>query len=247
MGLPFKTFVATATLATDSYELSEKQRTEVSHGTNFYRAAYGARLTEIKIWAERISVEELVPALSFIENKPSWFSYFQGGVRQISESDFLTITGGGEAHAKRVAATSEEIATQTEFALESHLEDFIDKNWIMIDFGSPLVRYTTEDQDGRQFPAGPWSIDFLCLDKEKGDFVVLELKRGKSSDSTVGQVLRYMGWVAENLAKPSQRIRGIIIAKEVDEALRYAVKSTADVSILTYRIDFKLAPGLPRT
>ncbi len=70
---------------------------------------------------------------------------------------------------------------------------------------------------------------------------MIELKRGKSSDSTVGQILRYMGWVRENLAKPSQRVRGIIIAREVDDALRYAVKYLQDVSVLTYKVDFKLS------
>jgi hypothetical protein len=67
------------------------------------------------------------------------------------------------------------------------------------------------------------------------------LKRGRSSDSAVGQVLRYIGWVDENLARPGQKTRGIIIAKEVDDALRYAVKGLMNVSVLTYKVDFKLS------
>jgi hypothetical protein len=243
MGLPFKCFAATATLATDSYELKERERDDVSHGTKFYRPQYGVRLGDIIIWPQRKLVEELVPSLAFIENKSSWFTYFQGGVRQVTESDFRTITEGRDTHSGHTAVSVEEIAAQSEFALETHLEDFLDKNWEAIDFGVPLIRYKTEDQDGRQFPAGSWSIDFLCVDKGTGDFVVLELKRGRSSDSTIGQVLRYMGWVSENLAKPGQRVRGIIIAKDVDEALRFAAKGTVDVSILIYKVDFKLAPG----
>ncbi len=54
--------------------------------------------------------------------------------------------------------------------------------------------------------------------------------------------MRYMGWVAENLAKPEQKTRGIIIAKDVDDALKYAVKGLNDVSVLTYKVDFKLFP-----
>jgi RecB family endonuclease NucS len=76
-------------------------------------------------------------------------------------------------------------------------------------------------------------------------FVVIELKRGRSSDSAVGQVLRYIGWVNENLAKPGQRTRGIIIAKEVDDALRYAVKELENVRVLTYKVDFKLSAFAP--
>jgi RecB family endonuclease NucS len=108
-----------------------------------------------------------------------------------------------------------------------------------------LVKYEADDQNGRQFPAGPWSIDFLCVDKANNDFVVIELKRGRSSDSTVGQVLRYMGWVQENLAKAGQRVHGIIIAQDVDDALRYAVKGLMNVSVLTYKVDFKLLPFKP--
>ncbi len=68
------------------------------------------------------------------------------------------------------------------------------------------------------------------------------MKRGKTSDSTVGQVLRYIRWVKENIAEPNQGVRGIIIAKEVDDALRYAVKDLDNVSILNYKVDFKLSP-----
>ena len=60
--------------------------------------------------------------------------------------------------------------------MEVHLEEFIDQNWEKLNFGSKLHRYRTEEQNGRQFPAGTWSIDFLCVDRESGDFVVIELK-----------------------------------------------------------------------
>ena len=75
-----------------------------------------------------------------------------------------------------------------------------------------------------------------------GDFVVIELKRGKTSDSTVGQLLRYMAWVDENLATIGKRVRGIIIAREIDDALRYAVRPLSSVTVLTYTVDFKLDP-----
>jgi restriction system protein len=141
-----------------------------------------------------------------------------------------------------IPKSEEAIICENQFALEAHLEEFIDKNWDHIQFGLHLERYKTDDQDGRQFPAGPWSIDFLCVDMGNGDFVVVELKRGQTSDASVGQVLRYMGWVRENLTKPGQKVRGIIIAKEVDEAMRYAISGLKDVSVLIYRVDFHLAP-----
>ena len=106
----------------------------------------------------------------------------------------------------------------------------------------PLKKYEIEGQSGRQFPVGFWSIDFLCTDEQSGDFVVLELKRGQTSDSTVGQLLRYVAYVKENIAKPGQSVKGLIVAKEIDDALRYAIKDVPSIKILTYRVDFKLHP-----
>jgi predicted RNA-binding protein len=241
VGWPLMFFAATATLASDSFSLSDEQKDIYGHGKTFYRSDYGVELENIELFDTRRWVKEIVPSLKFIENKENWGTYFQGGIRQLSEDDFLTIAGWRSSSHAEPSKTNDEIISESQFALEAHLEEFIDKNWRHIDFGADLLRYEVDEQSGRQFPAGAWSIDFLCTDKSNGDFVVIELKRGRSSDSAVGQVLRYIGWVDENLAKPSQKTRGIIIAKEVDEALRYAVKGLMNVRVLTYKVDFKLS------
>lgn len=241
VGWPLMIFAATATLASNSFSLSDKQKDMYGHGRTFYRADYGVQLENIEVFDNRRLVKELVPSLKFIENKENWNTYFQGGVRQLSEDDFLTIAGWRSLPSDEPRKTDDAIISESQFALEAHLEEFIDKNWRHINFGAELIPYATDEQSGRQFPAGAWSIDFLCTDKSSGDFVVIELKRGRSSDSAVGQVLRYIGWVDENLAKPGQKTRGIIIAKEVDDALRYAVKGLQNVSVLTYKVDFKLS------
>jgi hypothetical protein len=41
----------------------------------------------------------------------------------------------------------------------------------------------------------------------------------------------------------AQKVRGIIIAKEVGDALHYAVRDIPDLSVLTYKVDFRLAPA----
>ena len=112
-------------------------------------------------------------------------------------------------------------------------------NWEQIDFGEQLSLYTGGEQTGRQYPAETWSIDFLCLD-DNGHLVVIELKRGKTSDAVVGQVLRYIGWVKENLAEKDQEVRGIIIAHEIDEALKYSASGLPFVRVMTYVVDFRL-------
>ncbi len=63
--------------------------------------------------------------------------------------------------------------------------------------------------------------DLICTN-ENGDLVVIELKRGMTSDETIGQVLRYIGWIRENIAKEGQKVRGCIVAGDYDEQLRLA-------------------------
>jgi hypothetical protein len=49
--------------------------------------------------------------------------------------------------------------------------------------------------------------------------LVVELKRGRATDVVVGQTLRYMGYVIEQIAEPHQTVEGTIIALEDDQKL----------------------------
>ena len=130
---------------------------------------------------------------------------------------------------------------EVQFALERHLEDFMHANWGRIDFGRSLKLYQgSNGETGRQFPTEVGVIDFLCEDTGTGDLVVIELKKGRSSDKVLGQCQRYMGWVQENLAKPGQEVMGIIIAPDWDDRLKYALKVAPKVEMLCYRVDFQL-------
>ncbi len=240
VGLPDKIFAATAILASPSFELTEEQRKNYGHGVEFFTTNYGVLLSEINLWGKPRAVEDLVPLLEFIENKQFWYSYFQGGARGISEEDFRLITGERETSLVRQIATSKDIENQAEFALESQLEEFLYTNWENINWGSRLQLYRTDEQNGRQFPAGKWNIDFLSLDLDTNDLVVIELKRGKTSDSAVGQLLRYITWVRENVAQENQNVKGIIIAKQVDDTLEYAIRDLSYIEVKTYTVDFAL-------
>src|SRR4051794_7116805 len=80
----------------------------------------------------------------------------------------------------------------------------------------------------------------LC-GSESGELVVIELKRGKTSDRVVGQAARYIGWVKHHLAKPGQPVRGLIVAHEHDDRLAYAVAAVPDLAVMTYDIEFTLS------
>ncbi len=131
----------------------------------------------------------------------------------------------------------EEIVTNLEFPLEAYLENTIIKNWNSIDFGEPLTLYKDEDDTiGQQYITDVGIIDILTKDKE-GNFVVIELKRGRSDQKVIGQILSYIGWVRENLATNGEQVRGIVIASDGNNALLSAQREVSDkVKILYYRV-----------
>jgi len=128
-----------------------------------------------------------------------------------------------------------------DFGLESHLEEFLVENWSNINL-SKKYNILTEDGDivGQQYVTPVGRIDLLCKSKDNKEWLILELKKGRSSDAVVGQILRYIGWIKENLAKPEQKVRGIIVLGEIDDKLRYSVKTTDNIEILTYSVSFQL-------
>jgi len=241
VGQPECTFTGTAVLATESFMLSKEHRQLYWHDNPIFHTEYGVQLRDINVWESPVPVRDLVNSLFFIENKEFWGTYFQGGIRGLTEEDYRVI-----AEHERKVFTPPTIDQQprsdddSRFALESHLEEFLDINWHQIAWCRSLARYQTDESNGRQFPAGTWSIDFLVTERKTNDLVVIELKRGQTSDATVGQVLRYMGWVRENIATEGQKVKGVIICRNIDDALKYAVKNLSDITVLTYQVTFAL-------
>ncbi len=135
----------------------------------------------------------------------------------------------------------QEAERSTNFALERYLEDFIVSNFSTVFQGKlEILTDPVEGIIGQQYSTDVGVIDILAQDASTGDFVVIELKRGKAADKVVGQVLRYMGWVAESLCDKNQHVSGLIICGEPDEKLDYALKMLSNVSVKYYRVDFRL-------
>lgn len=101
-------------------------------------------------------------------------------------------------------------------ALESEIESAITANPEILDEGLELI--------GNQYSTSVGYVDILCRDR-KGDLVVIELKRGRGSYNVVGQIQKYMAWIIENIANDKQ-VRGIIVVKEYDRDLEYALKGS---------------------
>jgi restriction system protein len=92
---------------------------------------------------------------------------------------------------------------------------------------------------GQQFPTDSGPIDILAVSKDGKRLLVIELKRCRASDTVVGQTLRYMGWVKEQIAEPNQTVDGMIIALE-DPKLRWALAAVPNIAFYRYEISFKL-------
>ena len=126
------------------------------------------------------------------------------------------------------------------FYMEKQLEDFIIRNWDETEFGE---KYELIFQDGvlksQQYSTAIGPIDILAKDKKTGSHVVIELKRDQTSDDTVGQVARYMGWVKEELKDPD--VKGIIVAGSFDQRLHYAQQMVPNIDVFLYQVDFKLS------
>jgi len=128
------------------------------------------------------------------------------------------------------------------FALESHLRDYLARNLTSIaNFGVPLSVFKSDDgRDGVEFQTDVGPIDLLAI-TPAGDFYVFELKLGRGPDAALGQILRYMGWVANHVAK-DRKVYGVILAADISEKLRYAVTQVPHVSLLEYELRFVVKP-----
>jgi restriction system protein len=138
------------------------------------------------------------------------------------------------------SAITEETADPALFYMESQLEDFLIENWDKTELGK---KYDLIEEKGelisQQYRTEIGIIDILAEDKNSKQLVVIELKKNQTSDDTVGQLTRYMGWLEEH--KTNGRLtKGIIIAAQYDNRLHYALKKVKDVEVYLYRVDFKL-------
>jgi hypothetical protein len=131
-----------------------------------------------------------------------------------------------------------------EFAFERDLKNYLARNIQSLEPG--LRIYSDGTTTGIEFEAGGRFIDILAVDKS-GDFVVIELKVSRSYDRVIGQLLRYTGWVRQNLAN-GRRVRGIIVASSITDDLKIAASEAGDVKLMEYEIAFSLRPvtGLDR-
>ena len=140
-----------------------------------------------------------------------------------------------------IISTDSTVEDPSEFALEKHLEDFLVQNWKQTELGKDFDIFEEDGElVGQQYQSDTGPMDILAIKKDKSQLLVVELKKGRASDAVVGQVLRYMGYVKQELAEPNQSVKGVIIALEDDTRIRRALAMTPDISFYRYEVSFKL-------
>lgn len=109
-----------------------------------------------------------------------------------------------------------------------HIEE-IEKNLVVVE----------KPEYGRQYPTHIGYIDLLCKNTKTDEYVVVEFKRGGASDETIGQILRYMGWVFINLSEQDKSVRGIVVGSNYSEKYDYSLLGAQSEKILNIIKFFK--------
>ena len=128
------------------------------------------------------------------------------------------------------------------FGLERHLHDFLFDNWDHTPLGRDWKIFETpgDPEAGYEFACAVGRIDILARHRTEKKWLVVELKRDDTSDATVGQALRYMGWITKHLAEAGDEVHGLIIARSGDDAIRYAICAVPRLEFMTYEVEFRL-------
>lgn len=134
-------------------------------------------------------------------------------------------------------APLEQVVTATSISVERDLRKYLVMNLNSLESG--LKVYQDQERTGEEYPVegGRMRIDILAKDIAD-NFVVIELKAGVADLSTFGQISAYMGWVKQNLAR-NGNFRGIIVANDFDEKIKYAVQSVPHIKLKQYKLEFQ--------
>jgi len=119
------------------------------------------------------------------------------------------------------------------FDSERKLHKYLVENW-----GS-IRDFQEWDLKNSYLSAGEaGELDLLARNKTDRSWLVVELKKEGSSDRTVGQVRRYMGWVKENRAGKNQGVSGLIISGyPPGKRLCFALNGMEDVDLKIYYLE----------
>lgn len=141
----------------------------------------------------------------------------------------------------KVMTNDPDVEDPSVFAMEKYLEEFLVSNWQNTELGKKYDIFSDDGaMIGEQYRTDTGPIDILAISKDRKTVLVIELKRGRSSDRVVGQIQRYMGYVKEEVLEKGQKLKGLIIGLKPDQGLKRALSVCPDIEFCRYKVDFKL-------
>jgi len=142
----------------------------------------------------------------------------------------------------RLISIEETAENPSVFGLEKHLEEFLVKNWGTLDLAKKYKIYEEDGElVGQQYETDTGKIDILAESKDGQELLVIELKKDEASDSAVGQILRYMGYIKEQVAEKDQVVKGLIIAYDDNIKVKRALTMVQNIEFFTYKVNFSLS------
>ncbi|MGH7815348.1 MAG: AlwI family type II restriction endonuclease [Candidatus Binataceae bacterium] len=180
----------------------------------------GLRVCRSRIGAVRVLIAKMKREGEYIdfENQKDWMAFYGDPKKQPTRAVALEYYED-RSEVERAVEVQEKIGQLKPSELreyrsiqikERDLENLLENNLDLVEPGLSLI--------GRQYSTLAGPIDLLARD-QAGKYVVIELKRGRTNDRVVGQILRYLTWVQGNLARGSN-VRGIIVCHSADKNLQ---------------------------
>ncbi len=153
-----------------------------------------------------------------------WEILRQSKIETVTHQPLTAFTADEE----EVDDLEEEIA-RGGFTLEDELQRQVAKNIGLVEKGLVIA--------GQQVKTEAGIMDITAKDP-KGATVIIELKPGLAQEKALVQLLRYVGHARKT--NPNKEIRGILVAHDFDERLKYSASMIPNVRLKTYEIKFEM-------
>jgi hypothetical protein len=156
-------------------------------------------------------------------------------------------TAGEEDEGAAGDMVADGTAEPQRFRLEAQLHEFLRDNWELTALGRDWAIHTEDGETdaGYKYRTEVGEIDLLAKHRQRNAWLVVELKRDRTSDTAVGQVLRYIGWVKRELAGPGDDVQGLVVAHRADAGLKYALADQPNIKLQLYDVAFTLKDPPP--
>jgi hypothetical protein len=95
-----------------------------------------------------------------------------------------------------------------------------------------------ESNLGIEYSIAGKRIDVLLEHIESKDLLIVELKSGRADYKVFGQISMYLGLAIREF--PERSIKGVIVAGNIDDSLRYACETNSEITVKLYRMSLEL-------